>query len=58
MSEIYKTDEQWKQQLTDEQYLVARKSATESPFSGEYNNKKDKGLYVCVCCGEKLFNSE
>ena len=58
MSKITKTDEQWKQQLTDEQYLIARKSGTESPFSGEYNSNKDSGLYVCVCCGEALFGSE
>ena len=58
MSKITKTDEQWRQQLTDEQYQIARKSGTEPPFSGEYNNKKDKGLYVCLCCGEELFGSE
>ena len=58
MSKITKTDEQWRQQLTDDQYQIARKSGTEPPFSGEYNNKKDKGLYVCLCCGQALFRSE
>ena len=58
MAKTSKTQDQWKQQLTEEQYKITRESATEHPFTGEYNNKKDKGLYVCICCGEKLFNSE
>jgi|ERR1051326_4927045 peptide-methionine (R)-S-oxide reductase len=58
MSEkITKTDEQWKEQLTPEQYYVARKAGTEPPFSGEYWKTKDKGTYNCVCCGAPLFSS-
>ncbi len=49
---VTKTDEEWKKQLTREQYAVARTGATERPFSGKYNNCKDEGVYICVCCGE------
>ena len=58
MSKISKTDEQWKQQLTDEQYRVARQSGTERAFTGKYHDHKGKGVYACVCCGEPLFKSE
>ena len=55
---IKKTDAEWKAKLTPEQYRVARLKATERPFSGEYNDCKTKGTYVCVCCGQPLFASE
>ena len=55
---IVKTDEEWQAQLTPEQYSVARKKGTERPFSGEYNNNKQKGVYQCVCCGNELFSSD
>jgi peptide-methionine (R)-S-oxide reductase len=55
---VYKTDEEWKKQLTPEQYLVTRKNGTERPFAGEYLNKKEKGIYKCICCGNDLFNSD
>ena len=55
---IEKTDEEWQAQLTPEQYAVTRQHATERPFSGEYNDCKDAGIYVCVCCGQKLFDSK
>ena len=59
MSEkITKTEEQWKEQLTPEQYYVARKAGTEPPFSGKYWKTKDKGTYNCVCCGAPLFSSD
>jgi len=58
MSKISKTDEQWKQQLSDEQYRVTRQQGTEPPFSGKFNDHKGKGVYTCVCCGEPLFRSE
>ena len=57
MSKISKTEDEWKSQLTDEQYYVTRKSGTERPFTGEYYNNKDKGNYNCICCGEPLFTS-
>ena len=58
MSEkINKTDEEWKQELTPEQYRITRQKGTERAFTGEYNSTKDKGTYVCVCCGNPLFDS-
>ena len=54
---VTKTDEEWRAQLTREQFAVARQGATEPPFSGKYNNCKDAGTYICVCCGEPLFES-
>ncbi|MCW8910980.1 MAG: peptide-methionine (R)-S-oxide reductase MsrB, partial [Gammaproteobacteria bacterium] len=58
MDKINKTDQQWKEQLTEEQYRITRLCGTEPPFSGEYNNNKNKGLYVCICCGAELFSSD
>lgn len=55
---VTKTDEEWRKQLTLEQYAVTRAKATERPFSGEYHNCKDKGVYQCVCCGTELFASD
>ena len=54
---ITKTEEEWKQLLTDEQFQVARKGGTERAFSGELYNNKEDGSYQCVCCGEPLFDS-
>ena len=59
MSEkIKKTDAEWQQQLTPEQYYVTRQKGTERAFTGKYNNAKGKGVYRCVCCGAALFSSE
>src|SRR6204780_84725 len=52
-----KTDDEWRKQLTPEQYQVARQCGTEPPFTGKYWNLHDDGTYTCVCCGEKLFSS-
>ena len=50
-------DSQWKKQLSEEEFNVARKKGKESPFSGRYWDHKEDGIYCCVCCGEELFNS-
>ena len=55
---IKKTDDEWKQSLTPEQYAICRKKGTEPAFSGEYHDTKDDGMYRCRCCGEPLFNAE
>ncbi|GAB4533590.1 MAG: peptide-methionine (R)-S-oxide reductase MsrB [Anaerolineae bacterium] len=55
---ILKTDEEWKQQLTAEQYYVTRQKGTERPFTGEYYATREKGTYHCVACGAELFSSE
>jgi peptide-methionine (R)-S-oxide reductase len=55
---IVKSKEEWKRELTPEQYHVTREHGTERPFTGEYNASKDKGMYRCVCCGNPLFSSD
>ncbi|PHS25279.1 MAG: peptide-methionine (R)-S-oxide reductase [Methylophaga sp.] len=56
-NKITKTDLEWQQQLSDEQYRVTRKSATEPAFSGAYVDHNDKGTYHCICCKHPLFSS-
>jgi peptide-methionine (R)-S-oxide reductase len=55
---VQKTEQEWRQELTEQQYKVTRCSATEAPFTGEYWNNHDDGMYRCICCGEPLFDSE
>ena len=55
---IKKSDAEWKQQLTPEQYKVTRLKGTERPFTGRYHNCDNEGVYVCVCCGTPLFHSD
>jgi peptide-methionine (R)-S-oxide reductase len=55
---VIKTDAEWKQQLSPDSFEVTRHAATERPYSGEYWNNHDKGLYRCICCGTALFSSE
>jgi peptide-methionine (R)-S-oxide reductase len=58
METVKKTDEQWKKELTPEQYEVLREKGTERPFTGEYNDHYEKGWYTCAGCGTELFSSE
>ena len=55
---IFKTDEDWKEQLSPEQFRICRKKDTEMPFTGIYNDCKEKGMYNCLCCGTQLFSSD
>ncbi len=54
---LNKTDDEWREMLTPEQYRVAREAGTEPAFSGEYCDTKADGMYTCVCCGQPLFSS-
>ena len=54
---IDKSEQEWKKQLTPEQYRVTREKSTERAFTGAYHDCKDPGMYRCVCCGAALFDS-
>ena len=58
MENVTKTDEEWKKQLTPEQYNVTRKHGTERAFTGKYHDSKEPGTYQCICCGQDLFASD
>jgi peptide-methionine (R)-S-oxide reductase len=58
MAEIRKTDEEWRRELSPEQYRVLRQKGTEAAFAGRYYAVKDPGTYRCAGCGNELFNSE
>ena len=55
--EVTKTDEEWRESLSPEQYAVLRQAGTERPFSGDYVDTKDDGIYRCAACGNELFDS-
>jgi len=55
---IIKTDKQWKEELSSEEFYVCRQSGTEAPFSGKYNDNKEDGIYNCTCCGQALFEAD
>jgi peptide-methionine (R)-S-oxide reductase len=55
---INKTDEEWRKELTPEQYHVMREAGTEPAFTGRYYKTKEPGTYVCAACGQELFSSE
>ena len=55
---ITKSEQEWKTQLSPEEFQVTRKHGTEAPFSGKYYTNTDEGIYNCVCCDKPLFESE
>jgi peptide-methionine (R)-S-oxide reductase len=57
-SKVEKTDEEWRRELTPEQYHVLREKGTERPWSGEYNDVKENGVFRCAACGAELFRSD
>lgn len=58
MEKINKTEEEWRRELTLEQYRILREKDTETPFTGKYYHSKEKGMYVCAACGQELFSSD
>jgi peptide-methionine (R)-S-oxide reductase len=54
---IHKTDDEWREQLTPDQFAVTRKKGTERAFTGKYHDNHEQGMYTCVCCGSELFSS-
>ena len=54
---VVKSDEQWRQQLSEEQFHITRQKGTERAFTGEYYNLRKDGTFKCVCCGQELFDS-
>jgi peptide-methionine (R)-S-oxide reductase len=58
MQKIEKTDAQWREELTPEQYAVLRRQATEPPFTGKYALTKDEGVFKCAGCGAEVFSSD
>ena len=55
---IHKTDEDWKKELTPEQFAICRDKGTERAFTGQYWDSHEQGIYRCACCGNELFTSE
>ncbi len=55
---VEKSDEEWKKELSPEEYRVLREKGTERPFTGRYYKKKDRGVYMCAGCGSELFSSQ
>jgi len=55
---VSKTEEEWREQLTPEEFEVCRNKGTEAPFTGEYWDCKEEGIYRCIACGNELFRSD
>jgi peptide-methionine (R)-S-oxide reductase len=58
LEKVKKSEQEWRQELTPEQYDVVRNKGTEAPFTSELNDVKEPGTFVCVACGQPLFSSE
>jgi len=58
MAKLKKSDDDWKKELTPEQYRVTREHGTERAFTGAYHDHKEPGVYRCVCCDAELFHSD
>jgi peptide-methionine (R)-S-oxide reductase len=58
MEKITKTEQEWREQLTDQQYYVLRQAGTERPFTGEFVDTEEDGTYTCAACGNALFSSD
>lgn len=58
MTKIKKTEQEWREQLTPEQYAICRGKGTEPAFTGKYEKCKDQGVYQCICCGNPLFDAD
>ncbi|MGE5190453.1 MAG: peptide-methionine (R)-S-oxide reductase MsrB [Gemmatimonadota bacterium] len=58
VEKVFKTEDQWRRQLTPEQFRITRRKGTERAFSGKYDKHYEKGIYRCVCCGTDLYRSE
>ena len=55
---VTKSEIEWRAKLTPEEYYVTREKGTERPFTGQYHDSQEPGVYSCICCGQDLFNSE
>ena len=58
MAEVERTEQEWRELLTPDQYVVLRQKGTEPPFTGKYTYSKDEGVYRCAACGNELFRSD
>ena len=58
MAEITRTEQEWREQLSPDQYRVLREAGTEPPFTGKYTYAKEQGIYRCAACGNELFRSD
>jgi peptide-methionine (R)-S-oxide reductase len=58
MAEVERTEQEWRELLTPDQYAVLRRKGTEPPFTGKYTYSKEEGVYRCAACGNELFRSD